>query len=549
MFIFKKIHLPVLAVLFFSFFLYIFFWKNTEGKYSNSVSPVPASATQIDNSENLINELENAKTYEERYKILEENKNIVNRELVKKILEHTDMAYKKEKLSTDKCLHLEEIANETAEFIGDRAYVVTSLFYKTLDEIVKKHNEDTSTFQKTAALYREKGDKEGEANFYYKLALSLYMDFSRNDTALNLLGKSINLSGEISDETMEAMCYALKGRVYNSLNDKNESVENYNKAIKIYDKHGDILNVIFHYFRMAMTCHRLGDLKESFGYLDKAKSLIEKIEPEKIKMLPEISNNIIKDVKNKEEWMIFYYREIAGLYYDMGNYEEAIKNSNKALEIANKVNVWVTDTRTSYWTLASSYRHIGQNDMVLKCYLEALKRCQDENDAFATAKICMDMGDFYIAMKQADEAIKYYELGSKNIEEITDKSDRNNIKEHYIIGLGLAYEIKGDFDKAIEKIEEAIKILEFNSGYMDVRHLHDSYLLISRICQKKGDNHKALLYLNKGLEYSGKTFGVTDIRTAISYECLGDFYKNLDIFPGTLVELSGQQQNLLTCFS
>jgi tetratricopeptide (TPR) repeat protein len=89
---------------------------------------------------------------------------------------------------------------------------------------------------------------------------------------------------------------------------------------------------------------------------------------------------------------------------------------------------------------------------------------------------------------------------------------------------------KGDFERAIEKLQESMKI--FEELHKDFGH-NETYLvwnydLLGKAYQKKCDNKKALLYMNKAIKLAKESHIQGNICSAYKY--MGDFYFDWENF-------------------
>ncbi|MEQ8192007.1 MAG: hypothetical protein ABRQ39_28840, partial [Candidatus Eremiobacterota bacterium] len=138
----------------------------------SSLSPVPAlSGSQINNMEDFIKLLEKTNSPEDRKKIFKENKELVTKDLVIKLLIKADSAFdKKHFLIIKESQHLAQIAVEAAEFTGDKITLGKALLYYSIFERFHTRNDNPPSRGKALLLFKEAGDKKGEGACYYREA-------------------------------------------------------------------------------------------------------------------------------------------------------------------------------------------------------------------------------------------------------------------------------------------------------------------------------------------------------------------------------------------
>lgn len=137
------------------------------------------------------------------------------------------------------------------------------------------------------------------------------------------------------------------------------------------------------------------------------------------------------------------YNALAGSYFSLGEYENAISNFEKVLEVSknnsvkNKVKEHIA---SSYAKLGSSALNDGNTNKAID-YLQKAIASHNSDVAFLTlAQVYIDLANWDKAIESADNAAKYRKTISKGA------------PAYY---LGLAYKGKGDTAKARQYFNEA----------------------------------------------------------------------------------------------
>ena len=456
--------LLILGIIIVSILAYNFSCSYSRNEENFSISPVPVSAGPTDSRENLITALENAKSEEERKKILEENRDMITPDFIIDILWKARETIDEKTFSTDKSKNLVQIAIQASELTDDKISLAKSLLCNSSIEAIDQKDPNYPSLEKALKLFLEAGDRKGEACCYVREASRLHYISGKTDEALTILDKALSIFKETDDELRAGDCYFVKGEIYRAAGDKDKALESFKQAILIYEKEGDIMLLLNCYQSMAFTYQFSGFLEEAGNYLEIKRKLIENLDPAKIKDLSRKEEGYnFRDAKfeGKDKLMVDYDMSVATLYSMMGKYEQAIKSYKEAIELGKKLDKRTFSEMFAYWQLGGLYFSLGQKDIALKYYLEAMSKNKEDIPVYQAAINYMILGGFYLKqMKDPNEAMKYYELAMKESGKIGMPVFRDQYKALCIRDIGQIYLEKGDYDKAIEKMEEALKIFE-----------------------------------------------------------------------------------------
>jgi len=501
----------------------------TCNKENFSINPVSASVNQSEKQEELITSIENT-TSEERKKIFEDNRNIINSDFIisilKKANEHFDVTS-----VGDKSKKLIQIAVEASEFTGDNISLAKSLLHRSTFDIFEKKGPESPDLEKALKLFIREGDRRGEACCYIREAGKMHYISGKPEKALEFLDKSISILKEINNELRTGDCYFLKGEIYKDTGDKDKALEYMKKAMTIYEKKGYISGILQCYQVMVYINQFNGFLEEAENCLDGKRKFIEEIEPDKIKDFSTEGDGYNfreSKIDSKDRLMMDYYMSLASIYSMMGKYEQAINSYKQTIETGKKMDKRGFSEMLAYWHTGGLYLSLGQKDTALKYYLEAMSKNSENIPAYQVVSNYVIIGGFYLKeMKDPDEALKYYEIAMKESEKIESPLLRDPFKGICISSMGQVYLEKGEYDKAIEKIDKALKSFEElyknygGIGQFDY-YLVSNYDLLGKVYQKKGDQKKALFYMNKAIECAEKHAAFATKPSA--YNHLGNFY-------------------------
>ena len=233
----------------------------------------------------------------------------------------------------------------------------------------------------------------------------------------------------------DPVLYNFKGTCCYIRNQKNESIDNFKKALSLKPDYAEA-----HY--------NIGNVFHFTGVLDAAIKSYEralKIKPN----YPEVSNNL-------------------GFIFDKtGEYETAITHYKQAISDR-------PDFVEAYNNLGLSYRNIGQLDLSVLTFEHALEIAPNYPESHSNLGLSLnDLG-------QLDDAITHYHQALKLKPDFAEVYNR----------LGTSYNYLNEFNKAITSYEEAIKL--------DPNHF-DAYSNLANVLSEQGKFDLAISYYKKAL--------------------------------------------------
>lgn len=326
-------------------------------------------------------------------------------------------------LRTDASNILKDFKNEMGNYIDGVKSEVINL---KNDQIVALNNVQGTILQ-LQALFKESSDSLGSMN-------DMMRDLNNN--YLESLGKIAGLAEGMRkgvDKVGEGMHDSVKDLVSEMKKEIGALEKQYEKTF------GDIANLAGKFGELnsrikEMTKEVESEFKNSFDrqakLSDYTKTILEHIKEYFIK--EEARYKEEQELRKKKEGLDHFDR--ATLYYYRGNYELAVNEINKALEI---------EKTAEYFNLKGLLlAELGKFDESKKIYKEALKLESD------LAEIHNNLGLLYLRMKKLDDAVvSFQEAVKKNV----------NYALAYV-NLGKALIESEKFDDAIKAYEKAVEI-------------------------------------------------------------------------------------------
>jgi tetratricopeptide (TPR) repeat protein len=180
------------------------------------------------------------------------------------------------------------------------------------------------------------------------------------------------------------------------------------------------------------------------------------------------------------------HNQMAAVYFQNGNYQMALKEAKRAVEIH-------PDYKEAHYSLGTTYNKMGKYD---KAVIE-LTRAISIHPRYPSA--LLNLGNSYHYLKQYDKAVKIY----KDLISI-----RPDYAEAYN-NLGISYYFKGMVDEAIKAY---LRALELKQDYAEVcKNLGVLYY------RKKGDIQRSTYYLERSLEFDPRQPEAEQVRALIQF--------------------------------
>ncbi len=211
-------------------------------------------------------------------------------------------------------------------------------------------------------------------------------------------------------------------------------------------------------------------------------------------------------------------------YFDISDYELAMKNSESALALADKIN-YKRGKANAYNAIGIIYDDQGNYPEALENYFASLKIREELEDKKGIASCYNNIGVSYKAQSNYPEALEKYLASLKIREEIGDK---NGISDSYS-NIGIIYEKLGNYPEALKNLLASLKIAEEIGDKMSIA---GSYNNIGNVYAEQGNYPKALenyFACLKIAEELGSKYGM-----ATSYNNIGGVYHNQGNYPEAL---------------
>ena len=368
------------------------------------------------------------------------------------------------------------------------------------------------------------------ANQYYSKAKQLFLD-EQYDSSIVLFEKAADLFKIFEIYTTYFDCYYQIARIYNTNGNYSKSLiiisDQLEQLKKMPEPYNEFLGKF--YFLLGNTNLYLSNYSKAQKNWEISLEYYKKTGVEKYLRIKELA-----DIN------------IGTIYFRFSNFQAAIEKYTEALNHTDKLKL----KEALYHNLAISYTGLGDYDFALinaQKAMEINEKLYTSYDNASKINTLLSIGEIYRQRDDCDLALYYFkkvtaitarkygetdfrlDAGYNNIgatyfaEENYDSAlvylqKSQNIKNENPLGkwktyrlIGKVYMEKGEYDIALENFNETLSIMRsfFNDKGGDVT---DTYNIIGELYHKKGDFLKALDYYQKAMISNSWNFNATDIK-------------------------------------
>ncbi|MBF2017868.1 MAG: tetratricopeptide repeat protein [Rivularia sp. T60_A2020_040] len=455
--------------------------------------------------------------------------------------------------------------NNNALSFFKQALTIWEELNQPVDKAVVEHligNAYTSIGEyKTALEYYQKAElffRKKQEFFYLSRTLKMisqaYMRLGNMDKALNSLNEVLDICrNTLKDSVCEANTLNSIGFLYSQKLDSKAAFENYNQALEIHRKNGDLSGQSQTLREIAALMSKLGKYKEALQHLEEAQKLLKgkdtlieqglildgigdvysssgdfqkavnyhkqsrilfsqageiTLESLSIGTIVSIYRNFTGDYQQAliyiEEALALHrkagdreqeasaFNQKGDIYIRQGNYQLALDAYNQALEIERLITKNPKAEARTLGNIALLYNFLGDNNLSISNYNQALNIYRKLNDKKQQARIFNYIGGVYQSNGKLDEAIESYNQALQ----LFNKEDyTSEIAIRW--GLAKTYRDKNDYSKAFEAANRALELSEqYQNSFQETASIE----IIGSIYLIKGDYKNALDNYTKAIK-------------------------------------------------
>ncbi|MCX6581854.1 MAG: tetratricopeptide repeat protein [Candidatus Aminicenantes bacterium] len=203
------------------------------------------------------------------------------------------------------------------------------------------------------------------------------------------------------------------------------------------------------------------------------------------------------------------YNQIGNLLQGFGDYEAALTQYRRALDILEKIGN-IPCVSKSLHNIGAIYHLKGETDVALTHYEKAKENFEKIGDNKGVSAILNNIGMIYQLKGDVELALIQYQKSLEMKEKIGDSKGVSAS----LLQIGMIYQDKGDYEAALTQYEKAREIFEIIG---DIKGVATSLHQIGWIYQDKGNYEAALTQYRKSLEITEKIGDSKGVSTSLHH--------------------------------
>lgn len=313
--------------------------------------------------------------------------------------------------------------------------------------------------QQSLAIYREIGDRNGEANSLLGLG-NTYNSLGQYQQAINYLQQSMAICLEIGNRQGEAVCLNNLGNNYNYLREYQIAIDHCQQSLAIEIEIGD-RNA------KANSLNNLGIAYKSLGQYQIAIDFYQ----QSLTIYQEIGD------RSGEAGSL---NNLGNVYQSLGQYQIAINYHQQSLAIKREISNRNGED-SSLVGLGNAYYSLGEYQIAIDCYQQSLAIQLEKRDSKGEGGSLCNLGNAFRCLGKYQQAIDYYQQALIVLRE-TDSLD---FRANSLTGLGGTYTSLKQYQQAIDCYQQLLtiqrEIRDRNGEAQSLQRLSQLYNLTGRI--------------------------------------------------------------------
>lgn len=435
--------------------------ENGQWKLWGEASPVGA----------LLLALTDAKTDEQRRTLLDQEAELLTRELLFQLSGESDRAYVQG--NHTRALSLLQSVVLVAERINDRNEVANAWHNIGIIHFVKlRYAESLEAYRKSLAIEEEVGRKPETARALNSIAL-VHLAQSRFTEALDHFQRVLALYESLNRNADVAQTYENIGNVYYEQGEYARAVEFYQECVKRYDTANAKSSAAYRVLKIARVEYEQGRDAVAVEFYQQAVARLTAL--------------------GDRRSLGYGLHNIANIYYEQGDYNQALGfyqrslqaereagtregeagalqgiglihslNGNHALALdAHQKNLAVAQALNSKQAIAAAWQKVGGScfslgklDDALAAYQQSLSVREPLGDLQETAQALLDVGVTLAAKQDFAAAMEYY----KRSRELYEQAKNLAGVAAVLLNVSMAHYVQTDYAKTLEVAGQAAMV-------------------------------------------------------------------------------------------
>ncbi|MBL7104229.1 MAG: tetratricopeptide repeat protein [Bacteroidales bacterium] len=253
--------------------------------------------------------------------------------------------------------------------------------------------------------------------------------------------------------------------------------------------------------------------------LNELSKLLSTVSYEEALKYSEEALDLAQKVNNKKEEAKSLHL-IGTIYYYRGNFDKALDYFKRSLKISEEINYIIGIAKTSN-NIGLAYDYLGRLDQALEYHFKSLKIEQETGNKDGIAGSFNNIGKIYHQLKKYDKALEFY----FDAFEIYEAAEKGSIIQNSYNNIGSVYFDFEEYDKALEY---------YNKAYDISKSLNDKESMASCL-NNIGTVYSNLENYNKALEFYLNSYKLNleiGDKWSMANNCrnIGGIYMNQDKF-------------------
>ena len=368
---------------------------------------------------------------------------------------------------------------------------------------IRAHSQSVS--KKTDSLKRViQNSKDDTSEVKNLLELSGMLSCDDTVNKIKFATEALHLAEKLNWNKGKTNADMKLGDIYESCT-KNHllSIQYFQEVVYLTESTGDKITEEYALASVAYDYERLTQYNNAIGFYRRALAL---------RQSPEIELGILGNVGND-------YINIGDYIAALDCYDSALKALDEFVSAKRKSSVNDTLHKAGLLiTIGDIYLAMSQYEKALENYKKALELSEQTKNNLSDLLAQLGIGKTYRLKKEYDEAIKSYNKALLDCDEPKNTRNETNVLNQ----LGEVYLEKSDINGAMEYSQKALKLAEQNN-YID--QLHPIYTTLGKIYTAQHNYKQAVLYLQKALAICGKNCSLIGEKDA--WEALSNTYEQM----------------------
>ncbi|CAD0225969.1 CHAT domain-containing protein [Planktothrix agardhii] len=407
---------------------------------------------------NLINQLLTCPIGEEQ-EILKTHPELLDDGLVAAMLEKADNLREQGELNNANWL--KDFAGILGKVDGDflAGIALTTEADRLLKQGIQQHKisqfrEALQSWEQALTIYREIGNRQGEANSFGNLGLA-YHSLGQYQRAINFHQQYLEISREIGNRQGEANSFGNLGLAYDSLGQ-------YQRAINFHQQYLEISREIGNRQGEAASLGNLGLAYYSLGQYQNA----IKFHQQSLKIAREIGNR---------QGEAASLGNLGSDYYSLGQYQTAINLHQQSLEIEREIGNRQGEAN-SLGNLGNAYDSLGQYQKAINFHQQHLEMAREIGYRLGKSIALNNLGNALLKTNQLAEAETSLRASIQICETLRSELVNNDHKASIFETQVSAYRLLQQVLVAQTRFDEALEISEMSRTRAFVELLQQTLL-------------------------------------------------------------------------